>query len=99
MWELYLVHQSAENYKKYKQQTIVKNIVVKSKERSWKEFGDKLEGSSKGNQKLFYKILKNLRAGKLVKQIIISDANRGALSENNKIIQRWGECFQAELKC
>lgn len=46
----------------------------KEKERAWKEFGEKLEEDSKGNQKLFCRMLKSLRTGKAVQTKKIKNA-------------------------
>jgi hypothetical protein len=43
---------------------VVKNLVIEAKKRSWEEFGKKMEENKNENQKLFYRIIKNLTTGK-----------------------------------
>lgn len=64
---VYLRNRSKDSYSRYKTQRLklkVKEIVTKAKQKSQKGFGEKIERDKHGNQKLFYKILKNLRKGK-----------------------------------
>ena len=57
-WQKYLNGKTEADYESYKEQRLkVKNLVIKSKQKTWKEFGDKLEQDSRGNQKLFYRVL------------------------------------------
>lgn len=98
-WKRYLQHKTENNYKAYKEQrTKVKIIVKEEKEKSWKRFGEKLEENSKDNQKLFYKVLKNLRNKKTTRTSAIKNKEGNIITENEMVMQRWKEHFQ-ELLC
>lgn len=97
-WKLYLNQKSQESYDEYKQQRIkVKEMVLQAKQQAWEEFGTKLEADSQANQKLFYKVLKNLRKSKnyTLRQVRAKD-NR-ILTEENEIMERWREYFRELL--
>lgn len=62
-----------ETYNEYKKQRLkVKDLVVNAKKETWKEFVEKIESNKKDNQKLFYKVLRNLRKGT---QIVLKQIN------------------------
>lgn len=42
----------------------MKKSVLETKKMSWKKFGQRMEADSKGNQKLFYNVLKSFRSQK-----------------------------------
>jgi hypothetical protein len=53
---------TVEDYEKYKvQRNVVKEMVEKAKQRAWEEFGIKMEEDYQGNQKLFYRVIRNMR--------------------------------------
>src|SRR3978361_2225696 len=55
-WRIYLSNKNSETYHVYKEQRIRgRELVKEAKQRSWTEFGRKMEQDSHGNQKLFYK--------------------------------------------
>lgn len=98
-WKRYLANRNEENYEEYKKQRKgVKVMIVEAKKKSWEDYGHKLEEDSKGNQKLFYKILKELRQGKEKKDIYIKNTKGELLTEETEIIERWKQYFQDLLQ-
>lgn len=64
----YVENKTDSAYAKDKRKrTKIKNIVLASKNKSWKKFGDKIERNRKENQKQFYTMLKTMRKGNLQK--------------------------------
>lgn len=58
----YLSNKNNETYKIYTEQRLkVKEQVKKAKQLTWQEFWEKMETNRKGNQKLYYGILRSLR--------------------------------------
>lgn len=97
-WNLYLHQKTQDAYQDYKRQReIVKKLVKEAKTKNWEEFGKKMEKNSKENQKLFYKVLKNLRGTKEgeIKQIKTKDGK--LLTCEDEIIDRWREHFEELL--
>lgn len=93
-WKQYLATKTEENYKIYKEQRKhVKTLVNSAKREAWEEFGEKMEKDSKNNQKLFYKVLKNLRNEKQNVNLGIKNNKGEILTDNNKIMERWREYF------
>lgn len=94
-WLKYLSSKIEVNYQLYKEQRkTVKKLVKEAKEKSWEDFGTKLEKDSQGNQKLFYKVLKNLRSNKNPRTITIKNADGELLREEREIMGRWKEYFE-----
>uniref|UniRef100_A0A1Y1M0F5 Reverse transcriptase domain-containing protein n=2 Tax=Photinus pyralis TaxID=7054 RepID=A0A1Y1M0F5_PHOPY len=97
-WKLYLSMKSEASYQVYKQQRIkVKAMVLQSKQQTWEEFGRKIETDSKTNQKLFYKVLKNLRKDKHHTLKYVKAKDDSVLTEEKAIIERWKEYFEELL--
>lgn len=98
-WKKYLTHKTPQQYEKYKKQRIkVKEIVAAAKEKSWIDFGNKMEEDSTGNQKLFYKVLKTLRTNKQpTQEIYIKNKNQEILTNKKDIMERWREYFKELL--
>lgn len=97
-WQKYLSNKTGTNYEAYKQQRlIVKNLVLQSKQKSWAEFGEKLEKDSKSNQKLFYRVLKNLRNTNRTTALTIKNKKGDVLKKEEDIMDRWREHFQELL--
>lgn len=98
-WKKYIREGTEENYKKYKEQRIkVKQLVTEAKEKSWEEFGEKMEQDYHTNQKLFYKTIKNLRTGnrpQAPRQI--QDEKGKILTDEDAIMTRWEEYFKTLL--
>ena len=58
-WKNYLNTKKEEDYEEYRlQRKKTKDVIKKSKESTWKEFGKTLETNFKENQKIFYRTLK-----------------------------------------
>ena len=65
--------------------------------REYGEYGEKMERDSKGNQKLFYRVLKTARMGKQDNLRQIKN-KRGIIQRGEKeIMERWREYFQELL--
>lgn len=98
-WQKYLSNKNEADYQSYKEQRLkVKDLVMKSKQKTWKEFGEKLEKDSRGNQKLFYRVLKNLRDKKEVDNPAIKNEKGEILRNQTEIMNRWKEYFQKLLE-
>lgn len=97
-WKNYLNNKTTKNYESYKTaRKQVKEIVINEKRNKWKEFGEKMERDSKGNQKLFYKTLKTLREDKKTDTKYIKDKTGEILKKDKEIMKRWREYFQELL--
>ena len=60
--------------------------MLAAKSESWKDFGNKMGDISIGNQKLFYRILQNMRTEKAEKIINIKDRG-GNIIEDDKNVE------------
>ena len=69
-----------------------------AKSEARKDFGNKMENISKGNQKLFYRILKSMRTEKAEKIINIEDKDGNIIEGEKNIMERWREYFQELLQ-
>jgi inorganic pyrophosphatase/exopolyphosphatase len=99
-WEIYLNTRTRESYTSYKRQReVVKNLVIEAKKKSWEDFGRKMEKNKNENQKLFYRVLKNLKTAKQEQPIInsIKTKEGEVLTEEHKIMERWKEHFEELL--
>ena len=97
-WKKYLRNRTQENYDDYKQERIkTKDLVIKNKRQTWEEFGTKIEEDSKGNIKLFYKALKNLRSHKQHKFMQLKGRDNKIITEETKIMERWKTYFEELL--
>jgi hypothetical protein len=96
----YLNSRTRESYTSYKRQReVVKNLVIEAKKKSWEDFGRKMEKNKNENQKLFYRVLKNLKTAKQEQSIInsIKTKEGEVLTEEHKIMERWKEHFKELL--
>ena len=94
-WKTYLRNRNAQNYDNYKRQRIrVREMIKAAKQKSWEEFGKKMEEDRHGNQKLFYKMLKSIRKGSQRKQECIKSKQGELLEEDADIMARWKEYFE-----
>lgn len=94
LWKAYIQNKNQQNYEIYKEQRIKVKIMIKeAKQKSWEEFGEKLEENSKENQKLFYKTLKNMRNKTETRAKSIKDRNGQLISDEKDIMDRWKEYF------
>lgn len=97
-WLKYINDRNEESLERYKEQRDrVKKLVRESKQRTWTEFGEKLEQDCKGNQKLFYKVLKNLRAKKNTDITAIRNEQGDLITDEQQITERWKQYFEKLL--
>lgn len=97
-WKKYLSSRSNEDYETYKRKRkTVKTMITEAKKQTWVEFGEKMERDSKGNQKLFYKVMKNMRKTKNITNVNIKDEAGNILTEEERIMTRWKEYFRKLL--
>ncbi|XP_030766848.1 uncharacterized protein LOC115890687 [Sitophilus oryzae] len=98
-WKEYLQDSTEQSYNLYKEQrNKVKLLIKEAKNKSWEEFGNKMLNDYHANQKLFYRVLKNLKTGNQqssVKQI--GDSNGNLVTNEQEIIKCWKEYFQKLL--
>uniref|UniRef100_A0A1Y1MCV0 Reverse transcriptase domain-containing protein n=1 Tax=Photinus pyralis TaxID=7054 RepID=A0A1Y1MCV0_PHOPY len=98
-WKKYLSTRTIADYMEYKQQRErVKRLVIDAKQRAWTDFGEKIEEESKGNQKLFFKMIKTLRKGKTRNTVSIRSREGEILTTDENIMNRWKEYFQELLE-
>ncbi|MFA0954722.1 hypothetical protein ACDI60_27130, partial [Klebsiella pneumoniae] len=98
-WQNYLNRKTRQSHNEYKEQRRkVKTMVQEAKQEAWKEFGEFLEDSAQQNQKLFYKVIKNMRneTGKDCPLKFIKDKSGKILTNQEETMERWKEYF-AEL--
>lgn len=94
-WQEYLSNKTENKYNTYKEQrTKVKILIKEAREKSWEMFGEKLEKKSKENHKLFYRVLKTLRKGKLTRTTTIQNKQGTIITKEEDIMKRWKEYFQ-----
>lgn len=99
LWREYLRRKTQQSYEDYKQERkVVKEKVKEGKAREWENFGVKMEKDSTQNQKLFYRILKNMRDNvDKSKTNKIKDKQGNILIEEKDNIMRWKEHFMDVL--
>lgn len=97
-WRKYLANSTTEQYEIYKnQRKKAKEVVITSKERSWADFGEKMERDSVGNQKLFYRVLRSFRKERQEGELYIKNKKQEILTNETEIMERWKEYFQELL--
>lgn len=99
-WRAYLQQRDEESYEKYKiaRKTAKEKIKI-AKAKEWEEFGTKMEKDSRTNQKLFYRVLKNMKnKGKKLGLRQIMDKEGKMITEDNKIMDRWKQYYQDILE-
>nr|CAH7747709.1 unnamed protein product [Callosobruchus chinensis] len=97
-WNAYMDCKTAEKYDEYKKERIkTKEMVTKAKKDSWEEFGRKMEQDSKGNQKLFYRVLKGMKNPSQYHLQNIKDKNNDIITEGPKIMERWRQHYHELL--
>lgn len=97
-WKDYLRNKTEIKHEIYKEQRRKVNKMVKqAKEKSWIEFGKKMENNSKENQKLFYRTLKSVRAGKATIHTPIMDKEGETITDDNQTMNRWKQYFEQLL--
>ena len=80
------------------QRSKVKHEIRKAKQKSWEEFGEKMETNYYENQKLFYRVVKSMRKEKNCPLKFIKDANGKLLTEEGEIMNRWKEYYERLLQ-
>jgi uncharacterized protein YifE (UPF0438 family) len=84
-----------EDYGKYKvQRNLVKEKVIKAKQQAWEDFGTKMEEDYQGNQKLFYRVIRNMRKEREKPIKFIKDKSGNLLTTEREILERWGQYLQ-----
>ena len=68
-------------------------IVKQSKEKSWKEFGQKLDTDYRSANKVFWQIIRRLHGKQTPVATSIEDANSVLLKHQKSILNRWREYF------
>ena len=97
-WKQYLITHTQEDYNRYEEQrTVAKNKVLEAKNYSWQEFGKFMKDNFKGNQKLFFKVLKGMRKDKECPLKFIRDENGVLLTEEKEVMSRWKRYFETLL--
>lgn len=98
LWKHYIQNKTNETYEHYKtQRDIAKAEVRKAKQTSWEDFGNIMESNFKSNQKLFYKVLKQLGKNKQRPINTIKNKKGELITEGTKILERWKEYFEELL--
>ena len=64
-----------------------------SKERAWKEFGERLDDDFKTANKVFWQTIRRLRGKKSRAALFIEDSNGVTLKDQDAILNRWREYF------
>lgn len=73
-------------------------MVKRAKLEEWEMFRAKIKKDSKDNQKLFHKVLKDMRGKRKANSRRITDRNEEVLIEPQDIVQRWKKYFMALLE-
>ncbi|XP_045471756.1 uncharacterized protein LOC123678663 [Harmonia axyridis] len=99
LWKKYLKNRNACNYRKYKEQRKrVKQVTLEEKEKTWRDFGERMEKNYTENRKLFYRVMKNMRKGEKVDNTSIKCKRNRLLVGEKEIMERWKEHFIELLK-
>ena len=64
-----------------------------SKERAWKEFGERLDDDFKTANKVFWQTIRRLRGKRFRAALFIEDSNGVTLKNQDAILNRWREYF------
>ena len=64
-----------------------------SKERAWKEFGERLDDDFKTANKVFWQTIRRLRGKRSRAALFIEDSNGVTLKDQDAILNRWKEYF------
>ena len=64
-----------------------------SKERAWKEFGERLDDDFKTANKVFWQTIRRLRGKRSRAALFIDDSNGVTLKDQDAILNRWREYF------
>ena len=66
-----------------------------SKERAWKEFGERLDDDFKTPNKVFWQTVRRLRGRRYQAVLFIEGSNGVTLKDQDAILNRWREYFSA----
>ena len=69
------------------------HVVKLSKERAWKEFGERLDDDFKTANKVFWQTIHRLRGKRSRAALFIEDSNGVTLKDQDAILNRWREYF------
>ena len=70
------------------------SAVKKSKEKSWEEFGRRLDSNYFSANKLFWQTIRRLRGKRSSITYSIKDSDGNILTDENEILSRWREYFE-----
>ena len=70
------------------------SAVKKSKEKSWEEFGRRLDSNYFSVNKVFWQTIRRLRGKRSSVTYSIKDSSGNILTDENKILSRWREYFE-----
>ena len=94
-WKKYLQTKKPEDRMDYvSKRNIVKEEVRKAKQKQWEEFGQKLQESHQGNQKLFWGAMKGIRKTKTCPIRQIKNKEGETVKEKDEIVDTWRKYFQ-----
>ena len=97
-WKRYLGKTTADSYEEYKCERVkTKKLIMKAKEKAWEEFGRKIEVDAKGNQKILYKVLKNVRNSNKEECLRIKDEKDQIITADEEVMERWRRYFEGLL--
>lgn len=65
----------------------VKNLITKAKKANWIKFGKRLERNTKENQKLYYRIIRNINKEKQANQQALYSKDGKLLTDSREIIE------------
>ena len=65
-----------------------------SKERSWEEFGRRLDSNYLSANKVFWQIIRRLRGKSLSTTTLIKDSTENILRDEKEILSQWREYFE-----
>ena len=72
--------------------------VMKSKEKSWKKFGRRLNSKYFSANKVFWQTIWSSRGKRLSATCFTKDSAGNILTDENEILSRWREYFEGFLK-
>ena len=67
--------------------------VKQSKEKSWEDFGQKLDTDYRSANKVFWQTIRRLRGKRSTAPTFVEDSNGAILQHQNEILNRWREYF------
>ena len=70
------------------------SAVKKSKEKSWEEFGRRLDSNCFSANKVFWQTIRRLRGKRSSITYSIKDSDGNILTDENEILSRWREYFE-----